>query len=87
MAPYKKKCCNHFHVAWNCTSTILKDLSKKGGLQDYIFAFQSMAGGPGTSIGTVFCLDCLAKCRGKRSFTQFLPAKSDKLDAASDKVI
>lgn len=87
MAPFQKKCCNHFHDAWNSSSTILKDLAKKGGLKEYIYAFQQMTG-PGTvDIGTVFCFDCLMKCRGKRSFTQFLPSKSDKLDAASEKVI
>lgn len=88
MAPYKKKCCNHFHNAWNCSSTALTDLAKKGGFQEFISAFQSMKA-PGTAdiIGTVFCFDCLAKCREKRSFTQFLPPKSDKLETASEKVI
>ena len=87
MAPFQTKCCNHFHNVWNSSSTVLKDLAKKGGFEEYIYAFQRMKGPGAVDIGTVFCFDCLMKCRGKQSFTQFLPPKSDILDAASEKVI
>ena len=44
--------------------------------------------GPGNvDIGTVFCFDCLMKCRGKCSSTKLLSLNSDKLDAASEKVM
>ena len=28
MAPFQKKCCNHFHDVWKSSSTVLKDFAK-----------------------------------------------------------
>ena len=72
MAPFKKNCCNPLHKSWNSRSRKTRDLKKIGGLQVYLTAFANVSKNLKKKSGSVFCLDCLAKCPSKRSFTQHL---------------
>ena len=64
------------HNEWGSKSSLLRDLGKKGSFQAYIKAFQSLAPDQNEKIGSVFCKDCLAKCREKRAFTKHLSASA-----------
>ena len=77
MPPFRKKCCNPLHNAWNCLCDETKDLAKIGGLQACLAAFAQISENFNTKAGSVFCLDCLFKCRSKRSFTEHLPPEAN----------
>ena len=71
MPKFQKKCCNPYHNDWRSSSLTLKNLAKVGCFQCYVNAFQKLSAHP-EKAGSIFCLDCLQKCRKERSFTKYL---------------
>ena len=70
MPKFKKVCSNPLHSEWQTEA--VKDLTKFGGLQPFIKAFQSLAAELGGKCSTIFCVNCLKTCRQKKIFTQYL---------------
>ena len=71
MPKFKKVCSNPLHSEWKTEA--VKDLTKFGGLQPFIKAFQSLAAELGGKCSTIFCVNCLKTCRQKKFLHNIWP--------------
>ena len=62
----------------------LKNLAKIGDLQCYVNAFQKLSAHP-EKAGSIFCLDCLQKCKKESSFAKYL-SDDDSTEASTAEV-